>query len=52
MSTRGAKSKSIELNYDKMMKNLLKIREEIEDQIRLIAASKEEIDKMSIRKNL
>jgi hypothetical protein len=35
-----------------MMKNLLRIREEIEQQIRLVVSSKEEVDRTSIRKTL
>ena len=46
------KSNHLEPNYNKMMKNLLKIRDEIEQQIRLVSGSKEEIDRVNIRKNL
>ena len=35
-----------------MMKNLLKIRQEIEAQIRLIITSKEEVDRATLKKKL
>ncbi len=45
-------SNFIENNYSKMMRNLLKIREEIEQQINLISVSKEEIDRAKIKRKL
>lgn len=35
-----------------MMRNLLKIREEIEQQINLISVSKEEIDRAKVKRKL
>lgn len=40
------------MNHDKLMRNLLKIREEIEEQIKLIAQSREQIDRGKLKNKL
>ena len=44
--------KTLSINYDKMMKNLLKIREEIEQQIYMISATREDLDRTNLRRKL
>ena len=46
----GKQSRSI--NYEKMMRNLIKIRQEIEEQIKLTSYVKEEADHKNLKKKL
>ena len=51
-SVRNNSVQMTELNYSKMMRNLLKIKEEIETQINMISSIKEEIERVSLKKKL
>lgn len=51
-SARNNSVQMTELNYSKMMRNLLKIKEEIETQINMISSIKEEIERVSLKKKL